>query len=300
MAITDSKRLEQFKRLRNILLLVLVLNWGVAAAKIAFGLLAHFSSMVADGFHSLSDGTSNIIGLIGIYISYQPVDPEHPYGHKKYETLFSMGIGMLLLFISFNVLREGFARFNNPVEAAIEPVTFAVMLITLGVNFLVMRYELTLGKKFKSDILVSDSMHTKADIFTSISVILALAVTKLGFPVVDPIVTVGISLFIAHAAWDIFRESSQVLCDSAVILDQNKISAIVLNVKGVKNCHRIRTRGRGDDIHVDLHVTVNPNMHVDEAHRISRIIEAELQKGIPGVTDVIVHVEPKDEGSEPL
>ena len=146
----------------------------------------------------------------------------------------------------------------------------------------------------KSDILTSDSMHTKADIFTSISVIIGLVVIKLGYPILDPIVTLLITLFIAHAGFEIVKQSSAVLCDTAAISDIKKIQDIVLRIKGVKNCHKIRTRGRPDDIHVDLHVQVNPDMHVNNAHKISYAIEEAIKKGIPEVTDVVVHIEPKE------
>ncbi len=170
------------------------------------------------------------------------------------------------------------------------------MLTTLAINFWVMSYEYKKGRLLKSDLLVSDSLYTKADIFTSISVIIGLIVMKINphLAIIDPIITLMISVFIAYAAFKIIKESSSVLCDTAVIMDDKKISNIVLLVKGVKNCHKIRTRGRNDDIHIDLHVQVNRHMHIDEAHKISYSIEAALRKGIPGVTDVVVHLEPKE------
>ena len=166
----------------------------------------------------------------------------------------------------------------------------------MWVNLWVMHYEYKEGVKLRSDILVSDAMHTKADIITSLSVIISLIVIKIGFPIIDPIVTIVISLFIAHAGYDIIKESSAVLCDTAAILDIKQISDIVLGIKGVKTCHKIRTRGRPDDIYVDMHVQVNPDMHVDYAHQISYSIEEALKKNIPQISDVVVHIEPKEKG----
>jgi cation diffusion facilitator family transporter len=223
-----------------------------------------------------------------------PVDKDHPYGHRKYETFFSLTIAMLLAIVAFSLFKEGIARLKSPGVSKIEISSFAVMIITLAVNFFVMRYEYIKGKFLKSDLLVSDSLHTKADIFTSISVIFALIVTKIGYPIIDPIVTMLISLFIAYSAFGILKDSSKVLCDTAVIMDDKKIADIVLSVKGVKNCHKIRTRGREDDIHIDLHVQVSPHMHMDEAHKISYAIEEALKKGIQGTSDVVVHMEPRE------
>jgi cation diffusion facilitator family transporter len=289
---------EHYGKIRRVLLAILALNWAVALAKIIYGLLTRCQSISADGFHSLSDGASNIIGIIGIHFACQPQDKDHPYGHKKYETLFSLAIALLLFLVCAGLIHQSIERLNNPVQPQIDTTSFIIMLITLGINFWVMRYERGVGRKMNSDILVSDAMHTRADIFTSLSVIIALVVIKAGYPILDPIATIMIALFIAYSAFNIVRESSHVLCDTAM-LDEAKITAIVMGVKGVKSCHKIRTRGRPDDIHIDLHVQVNGSMHLDNAHKISYTLEETIKSEIPGVTDVIVHMEPLHDDLEP-
>lgn len=290
MTIDQEKR---FSDIRRILLIILILNWGVALAKMVYGYVTGFTSMMADGFHSLADGASNIIGLIGITLACRPPDKDHPYGHKKYETLFALAIAGMLFFVSFNLLSEGIKRLHAHAAPQIDIVSMIVMLVTMSVNIFVMAYENRAGKRLNSDILVSDSLHTRADIFTSASVIIAMVAIKIGYPILDPIVTIMIAFFIAYAAFSIAKDSSKVLCDEVVVLDDNKISAVVMAVKGVRACHKIRTRGRQDDIHVDLHVQVAPDMHVDRAHDISYRIEDAIKKCIVGVTDVVVHIEPK-------
>lgn len=289
--------LSRFKNIRNVLIWVMALNWAVAFAKIFYGLFSRCSSITADGFHSLSDGASNIVGLVGITLASQPKDQDHPYGHKKYETFFSLGIAALLMLVSFNLLKEGIQRLYNPIKPEIDYRSFIIMIATLIINVGVMNYEYKKGKALKSDILVSDSLHTKADILTSFSVIIALVGIKLGYHIMDPIITIIIAIFIGKSVKDIIKESSRVLCDTAAIVDIKKVTSIVLNIKGVKDCHRIRTRGREDDIYVDLHVQVNPHMHIDQAHQISDDIEETIKKSIPGVVDVVVHIEPRDKNS---
>lgn len=285
---------EHYRHIRHILIVVLLLNWATAIAKIIYGIITRCTSMTADGFHSLSDGASNIIGLIGINVACQPKDPDHPYGHKKYETFFSLGIAVILAAICFNLIKEGIKRLYNPVIPQVDLISFLVMAVTLAVNLLVMNYEYRKGKILNSDILIADALHTKADIFTSLSVIVTLVVIKLGYPVLDPIATIVIALFVAHSAFDVAYSSSKVLCDTAAIVDVNRITDIILSIKGVRACHKIRTRGRPDDIHVDLHVQVSGDMHMEEAHKISYAIEETIKKNIPGVTDVIVHMEPQE------
>jgi len=286
---------EHYNQIKRILIWILILNWAVAGAKILYGLLTHCASMAADGFHSLADGASNIVGLIGISLASRPRDADHPYGHKKYETFFSLCIAGSLGIVCFHLIGEGIKRFRNPVIPQIDTTSFIVMLVTLSINLLVMIYEYKKGKILQSDILISDSMHTRADILTSLSVIITLVMIKSGFPIIlDPIVTIIIALFIARAALGIAQQSSKVLCDTAIIVDVRRLVDIVLSVEGVKACHKIRTRGRPDDIYIDLHVQVNPGMHIDKAHKISYMIEETIKKNIPEVTDVVVHMEPED------
>jgi cation diffusion facilitator family transporter len=284
---------NNFDRIRWVLIAVLALNWSVAAAKMLIGFLTRCQSMTADGFHSLSDGTSNIIGLIGIALSARPVDEDHPYGHKKYETFFSLGIAALLMLVCFSLIRESFTRFLHPVTPQVELISFIVMIVTIAVNTLVVKYEYKKGKELRSDMLTADAMHTRADIYTSLSVIAALIGIKLGFPIIDPIATFIIAIFIGYAVIEIIKDASRILCDTVAIADSAKISSIVMAVKGVKSCHKIRTRGRPDDICIDLHVEVEAAMKLEDAHKVCYAVEEALKKNIPETTDVLVHIEPK-------
>lgn len=285
--------LERYKQIRRILIIVLALNWAVSLAKIIYGILSRCAGITADGFHSFSDGASNIICLIGINIASRPQDSTHPYGHRKYETFFSLGIGLLLSIVAFNLFKEGITRLFHPIAPKIDILSFLIMFITTSVNTLVLIYEGKKGRLLKSDLLISDALHTRADILTSISVIVALIFIKSGFLLADPLVTIIISLFIGYSAYKVVSQGSGVLCDGVAIVDVKKIADIVLNVQGVRTCHKIRSRGRPDDIYIDLHVQVDPDMHVDEAHKVSYRIEVAIKNALPEVTDVVVHIEPK-------
>jgi cation diffusion facilitator family transporter len=173
---------ERYHKIKWVLITILILNWGVAGAKLFYGWLIRSASMTADGFHSFSDGSSNIIGLIGVWIASRPIDETHPYGHKKFETLTSIGISILLFLVCFNVVREGIHRFLNPVVPRINVSSFLVMGITLAINVAVMIYEKRTGLALKSDVLISDALHTRADILTSSSVILTFVGIQFGFP----------------------------------------------------------------------------------------------------------------------
>ncbi len=285
---------NNFSQIRKVLIYVLVLNWAVAFIKIFYGWAIKSASMGADGFHSLSDGASNIIGLIGIWVASRPVDKGHPYGHKKYETFFAVAISLFLFLFAFQIIENAWERLHRLVAPTVTVLSFVVMIITTIINLLVMHYEKSRGNQLKSDFLVADSLHTQSDIYVSLSVIVALISVKIGFPLVDVIAAFIIGILIAYAAYDILKNSSQVLCDTAVI-SPSDLKKMVMEIEGVKTCHRIRTRGRQDDIHVDLHVLVDAQMSADKTHDLSHKIEEVIKKKVCGVSDVIIHIEPATE-----
>ncbi|HDZ77473.1 MAG TPA: cation transporter [Candidatus Omnitrophica bacterium] len=280
------------QRIRAILVYILGLNWLVSFAKLVCGYIIMSNAMVADGYHSFADGASNIIGLFGIWLASRPRDETHPYGRKKYETFASLGIAFLLFLVSIRIVYSSVMRFSQDASPNVTILSFVVMLSTLIINLAVMLYEYRAGKKLNSDILIADSMHTRADIFTSISVIFALVAVKFGWPLLDPIAAIIIAIFIIYTGFEILKESSSVLCDTAPV-DAERIEKLVLGIEGVSSVHKIRTRGRCDDVHVDLHVEVRPDMHMKYAHKISYEIEGQIKKNIFGVTDVIIHMEPE-------
>lgn len=284
----------RFQQIRRVLIYILLLNWGVAGAKLIYGFMIQSVSMKADGFHSFSDGSSNLIGLLGIWVASRPVDQGHPYGHKKFETLTTVVISAILFIVCFHVIEEGIARLMNPVIPVVSLTAFVVILVTIAVNAGVMTYERKKGRELNSDVLLSDSLHTRADILTSLSVLFTLIGVKLGYPMVDPIVSLIIAVFIGYAAVQILRESVRVLSDGMAIPIQ-EIERVVLAIQGVKECHQIRSRGRTDDIHIDLHILVDRQMDVHRAHHLSYAIENKIKRDFPGVTDVVVHIEPAEE-----
>ncbi|MBU2541604.1 MAG: cation diffusion facilitator family transporter [Candidatus Omnitrophica bacterium] len=284
-------------QIKRVLILTLFLNFAVALAKFIFGQKIGSTSMVADSFHSFSDSASNIIGLLGVWIAYLPLDKDHPYGHKKYETLTSIGIALLLFLACFNIISLSLKRVISPITPNIDIVSVSVMLLTLAINLGVMIYEHREGKRLASDILISDSMHTRADIFTSLSVLFSFLAVKMGMVMLDPIIALMISIFIGKVAVEIILEASKVLCDTTVV-EAKRIEQICLEVPGVIKCHKIRTRGRADDVHMDLHVLINKRTRFADAHDLSSFIEQKIKKEIAGVSDVVIHMEPCDENCE--
>jgi cation diffusion facilitator family transporter len=200
--------LQKFRKIQRVLVYVLILNLTVAFAKIISGNLTGALSMIADGYHSLFDGISNIVGLAGCFLASNPPDRDHPYGHQKYETVASFFIALLLIFVGIEFFQKALNHFLIPSKPEVTGVSFLVMLGTMCINYLVTRYEYREGKLLKSQVLIADSMHMKSDIYVSLSVIISLVAIELGFPIIDPIVALMISFIILRAGYRIIKESS--------------------------------------------------------------------------------------------
>jgi cation diffusion facilitator family transporter len=269
---------------------VLGLNIVVAGAKLMAGMLAGSISMIADGFHSAMDASSNIIGLIGSTIADRPPDEDHPYGHQKYETFATLGIGLLLLLTSWNVLQSIFNRLVAGNQPEITTLSFVVMIVTILINLAVTTYEHRRGLELKSNLLLADAAHTKSDIFVSLSVLISLVAIKFGLIWVDILVALTIVLVIGHAGWKIVRRASNVLADS-VMIDPVQVEHIVLSVDGVQSCHKIRSRGTEQAVYLDLHIQVDGDMTLENAHGLGHVVQNYLKQELE-VIDVLVHVEP--------
>jgi cation diffusion facilitator family transporter len=283
--------IHRLKKVQRVLVIVLFLNLFVAFAKIIYGTLSGTLSMTADGYHSLFDGVSNIVGLVGSFIAARPPDKEHPYGHQKYETLASIFIALLLIYVGFEIFRNALDRFLIRGIPEVTAISFLVMLGTMCINYLVTRYEHGKGVSLRSQILIADSMHTKSDIYVSLSVIAGLVAIKLGFPLLDPLIALLISFLIFRAGFRIMGESSKILLDISR-LEEEEICRLVLGVEGVMGCHKIRTRGGMGGVWIDMHVLVQADMSLEEAHLISHRVSKLLKAEYRDVTDVVVHLEP--------
>lgn len=281
----------RYQRIRNIMILILLLNLAVSFVKIIYGMLTNTLSMQSDGYHSMFDGVSNIVGLIGIQAASKPPDTEHPYGHRKFETMASVFIAVLLMFAGFNIVNSALHRFGSGITPEVTTFSFLVMIGTMAINYMVTTYEHRNGVKLQSEVLIADSMHTKSDIYVSLSVILGLIAIKAGFPVLDPIIATVISGIIVYTGINIIMKSSSVLCDTSQ-LNAEEIHNIVCAVEGVIGCNNIRSRGTAGHIYIDLHVEVHPTMPTIRSHGIADTVEYELKQHFEGVQDVVIHIEP--------
>jgi cation diffusion facilitator family transporter len=291
--VTAALTEDRDRAIRRVIWLTLALNLLVALSKILYGLFADALAIRADGFHSLTDGVNNVAALVVLRAASQPPDPGHPYGHHKFEILASVGVGVVLLAMAYDVLREALDRVMHGASAlpAIDAGAFFVLGGTLVVNLGVARYEQREAARLSSSFLLSDSRHTRSDVLVTCAVIFATVMIRLGYPIADVVAAVLVAGFIAWTGFVVLRQNVAYLADAAQI-DTARIEELALGVPGVASTHKIRTRGVPGAIYVDLHIQIAPHLDVVQAHAVTHWVIDAIKQGITGVADVTVHTEP--------
>ena len=282
---------DRYAEVTRVLNRVLVLNLLVAVAKMALGYYTGAVSILSDGFHSLTDSASNVVALIGVSIARRPPDADHPYGHRKYETMASLGILVFLVVVLVEVLSAAADRFVNGGTPKVFPEGIGLMTATLIVNLFVVSYEMRAGKRLNSEVLRADAKHTRSDVLTTGAVLGALLGVWWGYPLLDPMAALLVAGFIGHACWSIAQEASRVLADQ-IVLPEGEVRDVVQSVTGVIGCEKIRTRGSADYAFLDLHLWLDGDMPLKTAHAASHVVKDRLMTKFPQLADVVIHIEP--------
>ncbi|GAB4527146.1 MAG: hypothetical protein OHK0046_44580 [Anaerolineae bacterium] len=277
---------------RRVLLITLFLNLTVAVSKITIGTLTGALAITADGFHSLVDGTSNVIGLVGNYMASLPPDEDHPYGHHRFETLAALLIGAFLMLVAWEIIQGALERLQGGEVLTLSPLAFAVLVGTLGINIGVSTYQIREGKRLRSELLLADAANTRADVFVTLSVLISMVVIQLtGWAWVDVIAALVVVALIGHAAWRILKQTGAVLVDAAPYPPEH-LEALVRDVPNVTQVVRVRSRGPQEAAHIDIDVQVTPSMTAEHTAAITETIRERLNTALRGVSEVEVHFVP--------
>ena len=282
---------DRYNQVTRVLWIVLFVNLAVAAAKIALGYATGAVSILSDGFHSLTDSASNVVALVGVSAARRPPDADHPYGHRKYETMASVAILIFLIVVLVQVVSASIDRLMNGGTPRVFPEGIALMTITLVINIGVVWYELGQSRRLKSEVLRADAKHTRSDVLTSIAVLGALLGVWWGYPVLDPLAAVVVAGFIGHACWSIAQEASGILGDH-IVIPEEEVRAVIQTAPEVLGCEKIRTRGAADYAFMDLHLWLDGATPLQSAHSISHVVKDRLMARFPELVDVIIHIEP--------
>lgn len=281
--------LRDVRKIRWVLILTMLLNFVATVIKLSAGLVSGALSLVADGIDSLFDGISNLVGLIGLNVASRPPDSDHPYGHRKFETIAALIIAFLLFLTSWQLIQTAWERWWSDTVPEINIWTGVALIGSMLIQGGTSIYEYRQGRKLRSEVLVADALHTRASILISLSVLGGLFLVSIGYPKADPILAAIVALLIAKIGVDILRETLPVLVDRAAF-EPAKIANIVDQVGGIESFHRLRSRGATGSAAIDLHIRVSPDKTVREANAIADEVRRRLLL-LDGVSDVTVHVE---------
>jgi len=284
---------DRTRSLRRALVVILLLNLVVALAKLGYGIVSNSLAMSADGVNSLMDAAANLFALFAIALAARPPDPNHLYGHRRFETLTSLVIAIFMILALEEILQNAWHHWRTGDHPTVTLISFAVMLGTLVVNVVVTLWERRAGRRLHSSILLADARHTQSDVFVTLSVIAGLVITHFGYPTADLVIALLVAAVIAWGAWEIIHEAAMTLSD-VVAAPTPDIAQAARSVAGVRGVHNIRSRGGEGMVWVDMHIQVDPSLRVGRAHEIASEVAARVEQQIGEPADVTVHVEPAE------
>jgi cation diffusion facilitator family transporter len=287
----------RYREGRSVTWVSVVVNMALTIAQIGIGLLAHAQSLVADGFHSLSDLVADLMVLVANYHSRHPADAGHPYGHHRVETVASFALGLLLVITGGGILWAAAGRIQHLEELPpVAPIALVTAVATLAAKEALFRYMLKIGERLRSPMLIANAWHARSDAASSLVVAAGIAGSLLGYRFLDPVAAVIVGFMILRMgvsfSWDALRE----LMDEG--LSDQEVAAIgdtVRTTPGVIGLHELRTRRMAQKILIDAHIQVDAHVSVSEGHWIGEDVRRRVLAAHEDVIDLLVHVDPEDD-----
>ena len=278
----------------------MAVNIALAALKLVCGVLGHSQAVVADAVHSISDCATDVAILVGVRYWNRPPDECHPHGHRRIETVVTVLIGISLAGVAVGLGYRAVTTLLNPHGASPGWIALMAAGISIISKEALFRWTLIVGRRVKSSAVVANAWHHRSDAFSSIPAFIAVggALLMPAWLWLDHVGAIVVSLFILHAAIGILRPAYNELIDAgapAKVL--HDLTELAESVDGVREVHGLRTRFLGDRLQVDLHVQVDPELTVHEGHGIAAAVKYELLSEGPDIADVLVHLEPFEEGT---
>ena len=279
---------------RRTLIVVLVLNAVVAAAKVSIGIRTGALTVLGAALESGLDMLNNVIGVMLVEVAGRAPDEDHPYGHDKFETLGALGIVGFLSISCFELLREGvMSLLARQPRRDVSPVDVLVIVLTLVVNVFVVAYERRRGRTLNSAFLMADAAHTGSDILVTLMAITSLVLARVGWPWLDAVLAIIVALIIAWSGFQILRQSIPILVDERAI-DAHDLRALVLGVPDIVDVRNVRSRSTASgQLFAEVTISVSGSTPVDEAHRLADAVESAIEREF-GTSQVTVHIEPAE------
>jgi len=286
-----SSTIEYTDRDRKVQRLIIIegcANLLVLAVKLLVGLSTGSLAILADAIHSLTDVVNNIVAWIVLRLSVMPADREHPYGHRKFETLAVFGLATLLAVMAIEIAKSAFSK--EATEIVSGTWELVLMVGVLVVNIVLASWQRYWARRLNSGIMLADASHTFADVLTTVVVIVGWQLSSMGFLILDRLCALGVAALVFYLAYGLYKSAFPVLVDEYAI-DPENIKNAVMTVNGVKDAGRIRSRWIGPEVAIDMVISVDADLTTEESHEIADKIEILIEQQF-NVGDAFIHVEP--------
>ncbi len=271
----------------------LVGNIILSGGKLAFGMIAGSAALVADGFHSLADVLSDVGILLALKASTRPPDKNHPYGHHSFETLGATLVALFMLITAVMIGRDAILNLSRGTYLHPQLPALLTTLVAVIIKEVMARYTLFVGRMHGSPALLANGAMHRSDAISSLAAAAGIGGAMLGWPFLDSVGALVISLFILKMGWDLMRENVMALMDTMPDEELlNEIRSAAIAVTCVQEVRDLHVRQRGSWFMADLRIAVHPDHTIESAHNIAHAVEDRVQQDVVRVARVFVHVEP--------
>lgn len=291
----DARKITKLKN--RVTLVGALVNVFLTIIKIGFGILGQSAALIADGIHSLSDLASDLLVLIAVKMGAREADHDHPYGHRRFETIATVILGVGLIVVAAGIAWDVYERMLEP-ELMLVPQANALGIAAISIlaNEWLFQYTKRVATITRSKLLLANAWHHRSDAISSVIVLIGVAGALLGYVWADACAAVLVAIMVAKIGVDLVSNSIKELVDTGLPESLvREIRSEIIAIKGVKNIHLLRTRLMGEDALVDAHIVVNSRITVSEGHMIADVVRDVLIDTFDDVQDVLVHVDPEND-----
>lgn len=295
-----TDRAAQTREAHKVTLIGAVIDFVVGVAKMVAGFAVGSAALVADGIHSFSDILTDLFVVAATHFGRQEPDSNHPYGHGRIETLATLWLGSVLIFVAGGIAWASITRLlgGEPVPAP-GPWAIGIAVAALLAKEWIFRYTLRVARRVNSRLLEANAWHSRSDALSTVVVLVGLVAAQFGAGWMDAVAAIVVGLMVGQVGGRLLWESSQELIDTALpIAQRDRMREIAERVPHVNGVHDLRTRKLGSDVILDLHIVVPPRVTVSEAHEIGNEVSRRLREAFPELADVTFHIDPEDDSGE--
>ncbi|CAC9553002.1 Cobalt-zinc-cadmium resistance protein [uncultured Gammaproteobacteria bacterium] len=284
------------KASQKITLIGAIADFLLSVFKVVAGVLGNSGALIADGVHSFSDLLSDAVVLYAVKHANEEADADHPYGHKRFETVATLGLAIILALVSIGIIYDALGRLSNPSVLAHSALLLSVVALSILSKEALYWYTIKVAKIYKSDMLKANAWHHRSDALSSVVVLVGVFGSLNGYPYLDSMAAIVVGLMVMMIAWKLGSSATKELVDTAIDVEQvEQLRTAIGMISGVNNVHSLRTRKIGHAISADVHVQVDPFLSVSEGHIISVSVERVAKKCLEDLDDVTVHIDPEDD-----